>query len=192
MRIGVLALQGDVREHQVLLSSLGVEGVPVRKREDLPGLVGLIIPGGESTAISKLLDIFDLMQPLRELRLSGFPMLGTCAGMIMLADFVAGAGKDQKFIGGLNITVSRNAFGSQNHSFEADVVIGGQQSRVAFIRAPRIGRVGEGVTVMAQLGEEPVLVRQGNLMAASFHPEITMSGALHEAFIEVCNQSTSG
>jgi 5'-phosphate synthase pdxT subunit len=191
LRIGVLALQGDFREHQQLLEQLGVDAVEVRTPKDLSGLSGLVLPGGESTAISKLLKIFDLIEPLRELRAQGFPMLGTCAGMILLADNVEGAGADQEFIGGLDITVSRNAYGSQNQSFEADVAIGGKNNRVAFIRAPRVLHVGPAVEVLAELNAEPLAVRQGNLMAASFHPEITMATELHEIFVEIC-RDTSG
>jgi pyridoxal 5'-phosphate synthase pdxT subunit len=192
LRIGVLALQGDFREHQQLLQKLGAEAVQVRRPEDLKGLAGLVLPGGESTAISKLLKIFELIEPLRELRNRGLPMLGTCAGMILLANEVEGAGADQEFIGGLDITVSRNAYGSQNQSFEADVELDGTQLRVAFIRAPRVLRVGDDVAVMASLADEPIAVRQGNLMAASFHPEITMATGLHEKFLDICRRSFSG
>lgn len=192
MRVGVLALQGDFREHQQLLERIGVEAVQVKKPQDLTGIAGLVIPGGESTAISKLLRIFDLIEPLRQLRQRGFPILGTCAGMILLADDVEGAVVDQEFIGGLDITVSRNAYGSQNQSFEAAIELGGAQLRAAFIRAPRVLRVGDPVQVLATLDGEPIAVRQGNLMAASFHPEITSETALHEIFVELCKQSVGG
>jgi pyridoxal 5'-phosphate synthase pdxT subunit len=192
LRVGVLALQGDFREHQQLLERLGVEAVQVKKPQDLTGIAGLVIPGGESTAISKLLRIFDLVEPLRELRQQGFPMLGTCAGMILLADGVEGAGVDQEFVGGLDIVVSRNAYGSQNQSFESDITLSGEPLRVAFIRAPRVLKVGESVQVLATLDGEPIAVRQGNLMAASFHPEITSETALHEIFVELCKQSVGG
>lgn len=192
MRVGVLALQGDFGEHQQLLERIGVEAVQVKRPQDLTGIAGLVIPGGESTAISKLLRIFDLIEPLRQLRQQGFPMLGTCAGMILLADDVEGAVVDQEFIGGLDITVSRNAYGSQNQSFEAAIELGGAQLRAAFIRAPRVLRVGDAVQVLATLDGGPIAVRQGNLMAASFHPEITSETALHENFVELCRQSVGG
>jgi pyridoxal 5'-phosphate synthase pdxT subunit len=189
LRIGVLALQGDFREHQQLLESMGVVAVAVKRPSDLEDISGLIIPGGESTAISKLMVLFGLMQPIRNFVAQSRPILGTCAGMILLSDRVEGALPDQELIGGLDIAVSRNAYGSQNESFEGEVKLSGDTVRVAFIRAPKIMSVGAGVTVLATLGEEPVAVAAGNLMAASFHPEITGETALHQAFIELCKQN---
>jgi pyridoxal 5'-phosphate synthase pdxT subunit len=189
LRIGVVSLQGDFREHQQLLESMGVEAVAVKRPSDLEDISGLVIPGGESTAISKLMVLFGLMQPIQEFVSRGKPVLGTCAGMILLSDRVEGALPDQELVGGLDIAVSRNAYGSQNESFEGKVKLLGETVRVAFIRAPKIIDIGEGVTVLATLNEEPVAVAAGNLMAASFHPEITGETALHQAFIELCEQN---
>lgn len=186
MRIGVLALQGDFREHEALIRSLGHEAVPVKRSAELDDISGLIIPGGESTAISKLLVNFGLMLPIRDWVAAGKPVLATCAGMILLADEALGALDDQQLIGGLDITVARNAYGSQNFSFEADIKIAGETNRVAFIRAPRVIRVGPAVTVLATHNDEPVALEAGNLMAASFHPEITGETRLHELFLQKC------
>lgn len=191
MRVGVLALQGDFREHQLLLEQLGAEVVAVKTADQLEGIVGLVIPGGESTAISKLLVNFGLLEPIRAFRQAGGVILGTCAGMILLSDRVEGAVVGQQFIGGLDIAVSRNAYGSQNQSFEADVELFDAVARVAFIRAPKILTVGPGVTVLASSGDEPIAVSQGNLFAASFHPELTGVTSLHTAFLRACEQSSA-
>jgi 5'-phosphate synthase pdxT subunit len=188
LRVGVLALQGDFREHQLLLEQLGAEVIAVKAAEQLEGIVGLVVPGGESTAISKLLVNFGLLEPIRAFRRGGGVILGTCAGMILLSDRVEGAGAGQQFIGGLDITVSRNAYGSQNQSFEADVELFGATERVAFIRAPKILAVGPGVAVLASNAGEPVAVSQGNLFAASFHPELTGVGSLHARFLQACER----
>jgi pyridoxal 5'-phosphate synthase pdxT subunit len=181
LRIGVLALQGDVREHERLLTELGVETVSVRRPADLEAIDGLVIPGGESTAISKLITLFGLMQPLREF-VSNKPVLGTCAGLILLSNEVEGRLEDQELIGGLDIRASRNAYGSQADSFEATVVYEGQDEHVAFIRAPRILDT-KNTEVIARYQGEPVAVRQGSLFAACYHPEITGSNYLHSLFI---------
>ena len=188
MRVGVLALQGDFREHRLLLEQLGADVVAVKAADQLNDLAGLVIPGGESTAISKLLVTFGLLEPIRSFQRSGGVILGTCAGMILLSDRVEGALEGQQLIGGLDITVSRNAYGSQNQSFEADVELFGAVERVAFIRAPRILEVGAAVTVLASTSGEPIAVAQENLLAASFHPELTGVTALHSAFLQACER----
>lgn len=181
MRIGVLALQGDVREHQDLLSNLGAQTVAVRRPADLEDLDGLVIPGGESTAISKLIGLFGLFEPLREF-VSHKPVLGTCAGLILLSDQVEGKLPDQQLIGGLDIIASRNAYGSQLDSFEADVQYQDATEHVAFIRAPRIIDT-KGAEVLARFEGEPVAIKQGKIFAACYHPEITGSTHLHSLFI---------
>ncbi len=181
MLIGVLALQGDVREHENLLSDLGVQTRSVRRPGDLEQLDGLILPGGESTAISKLINLFGLMKPLRDFTASR-PVLGTCAGLILLSDEVEGRLEDQELIGGLDIKSSRNAYGSQTDSFEAEVEYEGITEHVAFIRAPRILETRQ-TKVLATYRGEPVAVQQGNIMAAAYHPEITGSHHLHGLFI---------
>lgn len=189
MRIGVLALQGDFREHIAVLESLGVETIAVRTEAELWQTDGLVIPGGESTAISKLAVNFGLMEPLRQY-VKTKPALGTCAGLIMLSDEVEGAVEGQSFIGGLPIRTSRNAYGGQTHSFEADVVFDSGSERVAFIRAPKILDATK-AQVIASLGDEPVAVREGNLFGASFHPEITGSKVLHKLFVAAVEESIS-
>ncbi len=182
MRIGVLALQGDFREHLASIEALGEQALKVRTKADLAAIDALIIPGGESTAISNLAKSFGLLEPLREFAKSK-PVLGTCAGMIMLSDEVEGAIDGQEFIGGLPIRTSRNAYGGQTHSFEADVDFGGEKERVAFIRAPRILDP-RGAEVIATLNGEAVAVKSGNLFGASFHPEITGAKILHRLFLQ--------
>jgi pyridoxal 5'-phosphate synthase pdxT subunit len=181
LRVGVLALQGDVREHEALLTRLGVEAVEVRKPEDLENIAGLVIPGGESTAISKLINIFGLMAPLREFAKTN-PVLGTCAGLILISNEVEGRLSDQELIGGLDIKASRNAYGSQTDSFEADVSYQDHTEHVAFIRAPKILDA-KNAKVLATYEGDPVAVQQGNLFAACYHPEITGSTHLHSLFI---------
>jgi 5'-phosphate synthase pdxT subunit len=182
LTVGVLALQGDVREHIALVEDLGRKAVPVKTKEELLEVAALIIPGGESTTISKLLVSFDLMAAVRAFT-EEKPTLGTCAGLILLSDEVEGALPDQEVIGGLSVKVSRNAYGGQTHSFEAEVSFGTRSERVAFIRAPRILDASR-VEVIASLGEEPVAVRQGNLFGASFHPELTGARILHSLLLE--------
>lgn len=182
MLVGVLALQGDWREHKLLLESLGADVLPVRRAEELERVDALVIPGGESTAMSNLANSFNLFPALREF-VKHKPTLGTCAGLIMLSDKVEGAVEGQEFVGGLDIESSRNAYGGQTYSFEADVEIAGESERVAFIRAPRILAVGK-AEVIASLNGEPAAVRQGNLFGATFHPEITGGKKLHTLFLE--------
>jgi 5'-phosphate synthase pdxT subunit len=187
----VLALQGDFREHQLLLEQLSADVVAVKTANQLEDIAGLVIPGGESTAISKLLVNFGLLEPIRAFQQAGGVILGTCAGMILLSNRVEGAVADQQFIGGLDIAVSRNAYGSQNQSFEADVELFDAPERVAFIRAPKILSVGPGVKVLASNAGEPVAVSQGNLLAASFHPELTGVRSLHAAFLQACERRSA-
>lgn len=186
LRIGVLALQGDFREHIRMLEAIGAIAVPVRTEEQLNSVAGLIIPGGESTTIGKLLSNFRLLESLRRRIASGFPVLGTCAGLILLADQVEGATEGQITIGGLPVTVQRNAYGSQLDSFELEVHTDQGLQRVAFIRAPRIRTLDNpNVEVLAELNGEPVAVRFGNLIGAAFHPELTESTWLHRMFLQL-------
>ena len=190
MRIGVLALQGDVREHISTLSQLECEPVEVRKASDLSNLDGLIIPGGESTTISKLLDIFDIRNPILEFIKSGKAVFGTCAGMITLANEVLDSAAGQKSLGVMDISVRRNAFGSQLDSFEDQIDFDGAKINVAFIRAPIVEKVGKGVQVLASLQDGRVVaVRQDNLLATSFHPEITGETFVHQYFLNMASST---
>jgi 5'-phosphate synthase pdxT subunit len=156
----------------------------VRRPEQLDGLDGIVLPGGESTTMGRLLDLFGLLGPLQELLRGGLPAYGTCAGMILLADDVIGGRPEQQLLGGLDITVRRNAFGSQVDSFEQDVDVSGVGSvHGVFIRAPWVERVGPGVEVLATVGEHPVAVRQGHVLATSFHPELTGDRRMHALFL---------
>ena len=195
-RIGVLSLQGDVREHLRALADAGAQAGPVGSVDALASVDALVIPGGESTTMSKLAIIDGLMEPLRDARRAGMPMYGSCAGMIMLADRVEDARHDQETVGGLDMTVRRNAFGRQVDSFEADVEvagIGAAPFRAVFIRAPWVESVGESVEVLARVGRGGegaddgtiVAVRQGALMATAFHPELTGDSRIHELFVEM-------
>jgi 5'-phosphate synthase pdxT subunit len=184
MKAGVLALQGDFREHAVLLTDLGVTAVLVKSPEDLSGVDCLAIPGGESTTIGRLARARGLVEPIRERARGGMPVLGTCAGMIVMATEVAGG---EPLLSLLDIRVARNAYGRQVDSFEADVeprsVDGGPMHGV-FIRAPEIERVGNDVDVLAELDGRPVAVEQGHLLAATFHPELAGERRLHRRFLE--------
>ncbi|MEN8674170.1 pyridoxal 5'-phosphate synthase glutaminase subunit PdxT [Nocardioides sp.] len=196
--IGVLALQGDVREHVTALARLGVAASAVRRPSELAAVDGLVLPGGESTTMAKLARTFDLLEPLRHRIKDGMPALGTCAGMILLADRIEGGAVGQESIGGLDITVRRNAFGRQVDSFEGDVEVVGLTAPVhgIFIRAPWVESVGEGVDVLARVGPdaEPeavgriVAVRQGPLMATSFHPEVGEDARVHGLFVDLVRQ----
>jgi len=188
VRIGVLALQGDVREHAAILTSLGAEAVLVRRPEQLDGLDGLVIPGGESSVIDKLSRIFGLREPLRAAIAGGLPVYGTCAGLILLADEIEGAIDGQLTFGGLDVTVARNAFGGQVESFETQLRIDGIDGDVAatFIRAPLIARVGPRARAIAMLPDGGVVaVEQGNLLGTSFHPEMNGETRLHARLIEL-------
>jgi 5'-phosphate synthase pdxT subunit len=191
--VGVLALQGDVREHLAALTDCGAEAVPVRRPEELAGLAGIVLPGGESTTMDKLMRAFDLRDPLRDALRAGLPAYGSCAGMILLADRIEDGKPDQETLGGIDMTVRRNAFGRQVESFETDLDFGhvGPPGPVhaVFIRAPWVEQVGPGVEVLASVKEGPaagriVAVRQGALMATSFHPEMTGERRVHELFVQ--------
>ena len=194
--VGVLALQGDFREHESMLQSLGVATRRVRTVEDLEGIDALVIPGGESTTMSNLALRWGLMEPLRALVRGGLPAYGSCAGMIMLADRIEGGRPDQETIGGLDVTVRRNAFGRQVDSFEADLdmpVLGERAVHAVFIRAPWVESVGPSVEVLGTVAGGPaagriVAVRQGHLLATSFHPELTGDTRVHEYFVEMVRE----
>lgn len=187
--IGVLALQGDFREHLQTFEELGVPTTRVRKPADLIGISGLVIPGGESTVIDKLSSIYKLRDPIITLIQKGLPAFGTCAGLILLADRIVDGIEGQKTFGGLDVAVQRNAFGSQLDSFEANLNFAGIERPVhaAFIRAPIVLDAGPSVQKLATLEDGRVVaVRQGNLLGISFHPEVTGENAVHEYFVEMC------
>ena len=173
VRVGVLALQGGYREHAAAFDRLGADVVLVRKAEQLDGIDALVVPGGESTTIGRLAERFGLVEPMREAIAAGLPVLGTCAGMIFLA--ASTTGPDQVQLAVLDVVVERNAFGRQAESFETDLMVDGFDDpvRAVFIRAPWIAEAGEGVEVLSEVDGHPVVVRQGNLLATSFHPELT-------------------
>ena len=181
MKVGVLALQGNFREHIATLAGLGVEAIEVRKPQHLERLDGLIVPGGESTAIGRLIGLYGLEEPLRT-----FPgaMFGTCAGMILMSR--------DGLLGQVDIGVDRNAYGRQVASFEADLELEGDARplRGVFIRAPRVKEVGDGVEVLAQLDGDPVLLRQGRFLVASFHPELTGDTRIHERFLDLVREES--
>lgn len=193
MIVGVLALQGDFREHIAMFSLIGVETVEVRTPDELEGVDALVIPGGESTTIGRLAQMYGLIDPIRDRCRDGMPAFGTCAGMIFLASNTIGP--DQPQIGALDATVERNAFGRQSDSFEADLDVEGfgDPMRAVFIRAPWIAKVGAGVDVLASVVDSdglghPVLVRQGRILASSFHPELTHDTRLHEMFVSLIQE----
>jgi len=190
--IGVFALQGDVREHLRVLADLGVQPLAVRRPSELEACDGLVIPGGESTTMAKLARTFELFEPLRDRIKQGLPAFGTCAGMIMLADRIEDGAKGQETLGGLDITVRRNAFGRQVDSFEGDLDFAGLDGPVhaIFIRAPWVESVGEDVEALARVDHGPaagriVAVRQGPLMATSFHPEVGGDSRIHKMFVDL-------
>ena len=190
MRVGVFALQGDVREHLRALTSMGVESIQVRNASDLSSVDGLILPGGESTTISKLIDIFSLRTSLVDFIALGKPVFGTCAGMIMLANEVLDAASGQRSLEAMDISVRRNAFGSQLDSFETELEFDGKLAKVAFIRAPIVERVGPSVEVLSKLPNGAVVaVRSGNLLATAFHPELTGDNSVHEYFVAMVSKS---
>jgi 5'-phosphate synthase pdxT subunit len=191
-RIGVLALQGDVREHLAALAACGAVSVPVRRPAELIGLQGMVLPGGESTTIDKLARVFELRDPLVAALADGLPAYGSCAGMILLAEEVLDGLPDQQTFGGLDITVRRNAFGRQVDSFEADLELAGIDGpmHAVFIRAPWVERTGPRVTIIGQVdvpgaGTKIVAVRQGAVLATSFHPEVTSDLRVHRYFLEL-------
>ena len=191
-KIGVLALQGDTREHLAALREAGAESMSVRRRSELDAVDALVLPGGESTTISHLLLDLDLLEPLRQRVADGLPAYGACAGMILLASEIldAGtAGREAVPLGSIDITVRRNAFGRQFDSFEGDVRFSGfdEPVRGVFIRAPWVERVGEGVQVLARAAGHAVAVRQGKLLATAFHPEMTGDRRIHQLFVDIVN-----
>ncbi|MEU2067658.1 pyridoxal 5'-phosphate synthase glutaminase subunit PdxT [Streptomyces anulatus] len=186
--IGVLALQGDVREHLIALASADAQARPVRRPEELAEVDGLVIPGGESTTMSKLAVLFGMMDPLRERVRSGMPVYGTCAGMILLAEKILDPRSGQETVGGIDMIVRRNAFGRQNESFEAAVEVGGVDGGPVdgvFIRAPWVESVGAETEVIAEHGGHIVAVRQKNALATSFHPELTGDHRVHALFVDM-------
>ena len=188
--VGVLALQGDVREHLRALGEAGAQPVPVRRPEELAKVDGLVLPGGESTTIVKLAKIFDLFEPLKERIDGGLPVYGSCAGMILLADRVDAAGSPlEDTFGGIDMTVRRNAFGRQVDSFEEDLAVDGVEGdpvRAVFIRAPWVQEIGPAATPLARTtGGHVVAIKQGRLLATSFHPEMTGDGRVHALFVEL-------
>jgi 5'-phosphate synthase pdxT subunit len=190
MRVGILALQGDVREHAASLERIGAEPLLVRTPEDLAAVVALVIPGGESTTIGKLVDRYGLAGPLTSRIEGGMPVLGTCAGMILLASGTTSA-QPQHQLGVLDVTVERNAFGRQVDSFEVAVDVKGFDEPVwgVFIRAPRVAEIGPGVDVLAEIDGRPVMVRQGSIVATSFHPELTGDDRLHTLILEMAGEA---
>jgi 5'-phosphate synthase pdxT subunit len=187
VKLGVLALQGDVREHVRALETVGATPVVVRYPHEIADVDGLVLPGGESTTIGKLLSRFGLLEPLTERARAGMPLYGTCAGAILMASEILGDQDAPHRIGLMDIDVRRNAYGRQVDSFEADLAVEELDTpfRAVFIRAPVIEQVGEGVEVLARHGETPVLVRQGHLLASTFHPEMTGDNRVHELFLEM-------
>jgi len=186
-RVGVLALQGDVREHLAALRALDADAVPVRRPEELASVRGLVIPGGESSVIDKLARTFGMFDPVREAIAGGLPVYGTCAGLIMLADRVLDAIEGQRSLGGLDVTVRRNAFGSQLDSFETDVAVpalGEPPVHAVFIRAPVVEEVGPAASVLAALPDGRIIaVEQGPLLGTSFHPEVSGELRFHARFL---------
>ncbi|WP_199424095.1 pyridoxal 5'-phosphate synthase glutaminase subunit PdxT [Actinotalea solisilvae] len=194
--IGVLALQGDVREHVAALEASGAHAVPVRRPRELAAVDGIVIPGGESTTMDKLLHVFELFEPLRDAIAGGLPAYGSCAGMILLANRLEGGVVGQQTLGGLDVTVRRNAFGRQVDSFETDLVVEGVPDsatdpvHAVFIRAPWVEETGPGTQVLATVGSGPaagriVAVRERDVVATSFHPEITGDLRLHRMFVQI-------
>jgi len=194
--IGVLALQGDVREHLRALETSGASAVSVRRPAELDAVDALVIPGGESTTISKLAAAFDLIEPLRKRIAAGMPAYGSCAGMILLADRILDGVPGQETLGGLDVTVRRNAFGRQVDSFEEPITVDGVDGgpfHAVFIRAPWVEAVGDGVEVLGRVRSGPaagriVAVRQGGLLATSFHPELAGDARVHALFVQTVKE----
>jgi len=189
LRIGVLAVQGNFREHAAALRRLGAEPVEIRLPEQLEGLDGLVIPGGESTAIGRLIRLYGLEEAIRRF---AAPVFGTCAGMILLARDAIDGVPGQPLLGALDIVVRRNGYGRQVHSFEADVDLAGDERpfRGVFIRAPRVETAGPEVEVLAELNGDPVLLRQGRFLVAAFHPELTDDARVHERFLDLVREES--
>lgn len=188
-RVGVLALQGDVREHARVLTDLGADATPVRRPHELADVDGLVIPGGESSVIDKLARAFGMREPVREAIAGGMPVYGTCAGLILLADRITDGIEGQQTFGGLDVTVRRNAFGSQMDSFEVDLdvpVLGEEPVHAVFIRAPLVEQAGQSVERLATLADGRVVaVRQGSLLGTSFHPEVSGENRFHRLFLDM-------
>ena len=190
-KVGVLALQGAFREHCRALADVGVEPVEVRQAGELAGLEGLVIPGGESTTMSKLMVAYDLEAPIRELHAAGAPVFGTCAGMILAARDAVDGLPDQRYLGLIDIVVRRNAFGRQVASFEAELALAGDPEPLTgvFIRAPWIESAGDGVQVLAEHGGHAVAAQQGAVLVTAFHPELTGDRRLHRRFAEMVERA---
>src|SRR3954466_9512479 len=193
VRVGVLALQGDVREHVAALTAAGAEAVRVRRPAELDAVDAIVVPGGESTTIGKLLVTFDLLQPLQKRVADGMPAYGSCAGMILLADRVLDGTADQIGVGGIDMTVRRNAFGRQVDSWEGDIdfagVEGDEPLHGVFIRAPWVEECGSEVDVLARAADRIVAVRQGPLLATAFHPELTGDSRVHALFVAIVREN---
>jgi 5'-phosphate synthase pdxT subunit len=203
VEVGILALQGDFQEHFRAISEIGARPKLIRRPEDLPGVSGLVLPGGESTTLGMLLDSSELREPIGKLLTSGLPVFGTCAGMILLARSVSDGRPDQQTFGTLDIDVRRNGFGRQRQSFECDLEVTGLDEKLhaVFIRAPMVERVGPAVVVLSEVATgssdhlipsepatTPVLVRQDQVLAAAFHPELTADRRLHRIFLEMIEE----
>lgn len=188
MKIGVLALQGAVREHLSMLEFVGAEALPVKRPDDLGELDGLVIPGGESTTIGKLMHQYELMEPIRQRATAGMPIFGTCAGLILMAKRIEGT--DASYLGLMDITVRRNAFGRQRESFEARLHVQGvaDDFEAVFIRAPLIVKTGPAVRVLSAVEDRIVIVEEEHFLGASFHPELTDDSRLHRHFVEMVRQ----
>jgi 5'-phosphate synthase pdxT subunit len=189
MKIGVLGLQGDFREHLFCLDKQGAQTVLVKQKDDLKSLDGLVIPGGESTTLSLLLKKAGMFDELRNKIENGLGVFGTCAGLILLAKEVIGKKSDQSSFECLDVAVVRNAYGSQVNSFESDIKVLGTTMHVFFIRAPKIVKVGDRIEVIARLNEDPVCVKQGKILAATFHPELSYDATLHGYFLEMIKEA---
>lgn len=191
LKVGILALQGAVREHAASLKRCGAEAIEVKTADDLKGLDGLILPGGESTTMRRLIDTYDLMKPLKQFVSLDRPVFGTCAGLILLAERIAGS--DTSHIGMMNLTVERNSFGRQVNSFEAPLNIKdvGRSFPGVFIRAPHIAEVGEGVDVMCEYDGRIVMARQNNLLGCAFHPELTGDQRVMSYFVKMVREAAA-
>ncbi len=187
MKIGVLGLQGDFREHARALEDAGATALVVRRPEEVGEVDALVVPGGESTTIGKLLDRFGILAPLRDRVGGGMPLYGTCAGLILMAKEIEGPQDAPHRLGVMDVTVRRNAYGRQVDSFEADLDVKGLDGpyRAVFIRAPAVERAGDGVEVLASVDGKPVLLRQGHMLASTFHPEMTGDNRVHSMFVEM-------
>ena len=194
--VGVLALQGDFREHLQVLRNLGAEAVPVRRPEEVERISGLVIPGGESSVMDKLSRALGVAEALKARIADGMPVYGTCAGLIMLSDRILDGIRGQQSLGGLDVAVRRNAFGAQTESFEADLdvpVLGDPPMHAVFIRAPVVAELGDGATALATLDDGTVVaVEQGNLLGTSFHPEMTADYRFHQYFLDKVARLSSG